>query len=394
MDSMLDILDSFNLTDNEPDNGQSNELQKEPEKPIAKPDLSLSTKDTKGLVKDNAGSSETYSTNRGTSQSESAGSQTGENSSVSVSQKVLPTDTFDDWKKKYNYAGWDEFSKQFGYTPPQKQALENKQQNLKRTAMLKAFTNAASELGKVVGYEQGGMVRKKEYAPLKEIEEAKQAEAEYVKNMDAYNKQAMNYELALRDKYADYLQSMATQINTSKGQSTSQSENQTQTQSEGTQSGQSKNIGYTNPAHFWHPSSGGGSKTNPNGMPETYPITGGGAFYVKGKDKNTTYRAYQAIQDKKDIFTEEEQKYLDGIVTNLSNANDDEKYETEYRYVVAAGQILLDHYYEAQAALQNAENSKDPELVRTAAIAFGKKLQDVLKYVQKTGIDLNVITGE
>ena len=117
------------------------------------------------------------------------------------------------------------------YTPPSRQELDKKQKQRQTVAWIKGLGGAANELAKMIGVSAGGDAAVGQYT-IPEVEEAKKDEEDYLKKLEKYKERGLDYELGLRDKYAQYLQNMATSVSKggSQTQTTSQQEGESLSQ--------------------------------------------------------------------------------------------------------------------------------------------------------------------
>ena len=124
--AIIDVLDAVEIRNDE-DTGQE-ETQPLPttEKPPLKQqyeEVKGSPVDTNGMTKTGQSVSESasYGQTRGTSEGTSTTQQ------EHITEKVEPKTSMEQWREKYKYKDWADFSKDIGYTPPSKEKLEQKQ---------------------------------------------------------------------------------------------------------------------------------------------------------------------------------------------------------------------------------------------------------------------------
>ena len=415
--AMLDVLDALNVSDEQVLNDFEEQLQSEEaaktteqstpttqppdDKPKTAPKSSIQseykaskpdTPTTKGMVKTGVSQSNQATFSEGESQSTSTSQGTSDN----VQYKVEPDISMDDWKKKYQYKDWSEFSKEMGYTPPSAEDLEKKQKLQRQVAWIKGLGGAANELAKMIGVSAGGDALKQEYK-IDEVDEYKKDKEDYLKKLEDYKTKGMNYELGLRDKYAQYMQNMAKTV--SSGKSTSQTDQAGTTTQRGEVAGTNEtwqdaaSVKARNAANW----ASARAKTEQKKV-EQYGF-GWGTFTIntdQTKDKAVVNRAYQALKNHK-ALSEEQKKALRTITPQISTDNSDkldESIDNQYRYVVAATKVLLDDAYRLNDEIQEALKSEDP-LQYSKAEGLKNELEkkeQAIQDLQKTGIEFQHYT--
>jgi len=346
--AIIDVLDAVEIRNDE-DTGQE-ETQPLPttEKPPLKQqyeEVKGSPVDTKGMTKTGQSVSESasYGQTRGTSEGTSTTQQ------EHITEKVEPKTSMEQWREKYKYKDWADFSKDIGYTPPSKEKLEQKQKDLRTTAWIKGLGGVANELAKMIGVQAGGDAAVGQYT-IPETEEAKKAEEDYLKKLEAYKTKGLEYELGLRDKYAQYMQNMASTL--SRGVSDTQTQSAQEGETLGQQVSETDTLMNTIDVNIDRALKRSqinklNEKDEKEAKPaETYPKSNGNYFSINAydrKNRDKVNRGYQYIStNAKKYFTPSEQKELSDIVTKSPNRTEDEQYDMAYRYMVAGTKLLLD----------------------------------------------------
>jgi hypothetical protein len=114
------------------------------------------------------------------------------------------------------------------------------------------------------------------------------------------------------------------------------------------------------------------------------------------KDKAVVNRAYQALKNHP-ALSDEQKKRLKTITPQISPDNSgklDESLYNQYRYVVAATQVLLDDAYRLKEEIDEAIQSGDPiqESKAEGLLKELKKKEQAIQDLQNTGIDFQHYT--
>ena len=225
--AIIDVLDAVEV--------KNDEDMQETTPPVEKPPLQQQYEAMKKETPSTSGMTKTGQT---LGETTSYGQTRGESTGVSQTQqeyrtsKELPETSMEEWKNRFKYKDWGEFASDIGYTPPSRQELDKKQKQRQTVAWIKGLGGAANELAKMIGVSAGGDAAVGQYT-IPEVEEAKKDEEDYLKKLEKYKERGLDYELGLRDKYAQYLQNMATSV--SKGGSKTQTASQQEGESFGQQ---------------------------------------------------------------------------------------------------------------------------------------------------------------
>ena len=395
--AIIDVLDAVEIRNDEDTVQEETQPLPTTEKPPLKQqyeEVKGSPVDTNGMTKTGQSVSESasYGQTRGTSEGTSTTQQ------KHITEKVEPKTSMEQWREKYKYKDWADFSKDIGYTPPSKEELEQKQKDLRTTAWIKGLGGAANELAKMIGVQAGGDAAVGQYT-IPETEEAKKAEEDYLQKLEEYKTKGLEYELGLRDKYAQYMQNMAGTL------SRGVSDTQTQSTQEGETLGQQTTKGETyrdtssvNAENAFRYAQIKKLKdegvTNP--QMETHPYGKNKYFSIQAydeKDKSKINRAYTFLRESnsKGKFTANEMEILKEIVTSDKGdkAREKEDYQAQYRYVIQATKMLLDR----AEGLENALNY--PYLSKDEATKIGEQINDIYNTLNKlNSIGINLILSE
>lgn len=416
--ALLDVLDAVNIPEDEALRSfeealatQSTEVPEETkpttttEKPEDKPKTTQktptiqdeytqskpTTPDTKGMVQTGVTTSNASTYNESKTQGESVSQGTSDN----VQYKVEPDISMEDWKKKYQYKDWSEFSKEMGYNPPSEKDLAERQKTQRQVAWIKGLGGVANEFAKMIGVSAGGDAAKQEYK-IDEVDQYAKEKEDYLKKLEEYKTKGMSYELGLRDKYAQYMQNMAKTISSGRTSSQTQQEGTSEQRGESVganQTWQDKGSVNARNAANW----AAARKTTEEKKPESYPFSRG-VFTIytnQTKDKAVVNRAYQSLQGNKGVFSQDQQKELNIITPKISPSNPNRKEEeasNQYRYVVAATQMLLDDAYNLRDKIEEAIASDDPlQQYKLPQLQQQlKQKEQAINALQDTGIDFQL----
>ena len=148
--ALLDVLDAVNIPEDEALQSFEKELATQPtevpeetkpttttEKPEDKPKTTQSTttekpsiwqqyNDAKGTPRTGSATVHTQGTSASYGRSQTQGVSEGQTTNAQRTERVEPNISMEDWKKKYQYKDWSEFSKEMGYNPPSEKDLADR----------------------------------------------------------------------------------------------------------------------------------------------------------------------------------------------------------------------------------------------------------------------------
>lgn len=387
--AIIDVLDAVEV--------KNDEDMQETTPPVEKPPLQ---QQYEAVKKETPSTSDMTKTGQTLGETTSYGQTRGESTGVSQTQqeyrtsKELPETSMDEWKNRFKYKDWGEFASDIGYTPPSRQELDKRQKKLQTVAWIKGLGGAANELAKMIGVSAGGDAAVGQYT-IPEVEESKKEEEEYLKKLEKYKERGLDYELGLRDKYAQYLQNMATSVSKGGSQTQTASKQEGESLSQQTTKGETyRDTSSVNAENAFR--SAQIKKLKDAGVTkpqiETHPFGKNKYFSVQAydeKDKSKVNRAYTFLTESKGKFTPNEMEILKGIVTSGKGDKTREKedYEAQYRYTIQAIKMLLDR----AEGLENLLNN--PNLSYDEATKIGEQINDIyntLNSLNSIGINLNL----
>lgn len=387
--AIIDVLDAVEV--------KNDEDMQETTPPVEKPPLQQQYEAVKKETPSTSGMTKTGQTlGETTSYGQTRGASTG----VSQTQqeyrtsKELPETSMEEWKNRFKYKDWGEFASDIGYTPPSRQELDKKQKERQTVAWIKGLGGAANELAKMIGVSAGGDAAVGQYT-IPEVEEAKKDEEDYLKKLEKYKERGLDYELGLRDKYAQYLQNMATSVSKGGSQTQTASQQEGESLSQQTTKGETyRDTASVNAENAFRYAQIKKLKDEGVTKPqiETHPFGKNKYFSVQAydeKDKSKVNRAYTFLSESKGKFTANEMEILKGIVTSGKGDKTEEKedYQAQYRYTIQATKMLLDR----AEALENVLNN--PYLSKDEATKIGEQIEDIyntLNSLNSIGINLNL----
>lgn len=395
--AIIDVLDAVEIRNDEDTVQEKTQPLPTTEKPPLKQqyeEIKGSPVDTNGMTK--TGKSVSKSASYGQTIGTSEGTSTTQQEHIT--EKVEPKTSMEQWREKYKYKDWADFSKDIGYTPPSKEKLEQKQKDLRTTAWIKGLGGVANELAKMIGVQAGGDAAVGQYT-IPETEEAKKAEEDYLKKLEAYKAKGLEYELGLRDKYAQYMQNMAGTL--SRGVSDTQTQSAQEGETLGQQVSETDTLMNTIDVNIDRALKR--AQTNKLNEKEAKKVEqygfSKGTFTINTdqmKDKAVVNRAYQALKNHP-ALSDEQKKWLKTITPQISPDNRDKLDESlynQYRYVVAATRVLLDDAYRLKEEIDEAIQSGDPlqESKVEGLLKELKKKEQAIQDLQNTGIDFQHYT--
>lgn len=387
--AIIDVLDAVEV--------KNDEDMQETTTPVEKPPLQQQYEAVKKETPSTSGMTKTGQT---LGETTSYGQTRGESTGVSQTQqeyrtsKELPETSMEEWKNRFKYKDWGEFASDIGYTPPSRQELDKKQKQRQTVAWIKGLGGAANELAKMIGVSAGGDAAVGQYT-IPEVEEAKKAEEDYLKKLEKYKERGLDYELGLRDKYAQYLQNMATSVSKGGSQTQTASQQEGESLSQQTTKGETyRDTASVNAENAFRYAQIKKLKDAGVTKPqiETHPFGKNKYFSVQAydeRDKSKVNRAYTFLSESKGKFTPNEMKILKGIVTSGKGDKTQEKedYQAQYRYTIQATKMLLDR----AEGLENLLNN--PNLSNDEATKIGEQINDIyntLNSLNSIGINLNI----
>lgn len=387
--AIIDVLDAVEV--------KNDEDMQETTPPVEKPPLQQQHEAVKKETPSTSGMTKTGQTQGETL---SYGQTRGESTGVSQTQqeyrtsKELPETSMEEWKNRFKYKDWGEFASDIGYTPPSRQELDKKQKQRQTVAWIKGLGGAANELAKMIGVSAGGDAAVGQYT-IPEVEESKKAEEDYLKKLEKYKERGLDYELGLRDKYAQYLQNMATSVSKGGSQTQTASQQEGESLSQQTTKGETyRDTASVNAENAFRYAQIKKLKDAGVTKPqiETHPFGKNKYFSVQAydeKDKSKVNRAYTFLTESKGKFTPNEMEILKGIVTSGEGDKTREKedYQAQYRYTIQAIKMLLDRAEGLENLLNNPNLSKDE------ATKIGEQINDTYNTLNKLnsiGINLNL----
>jgi hypothetical protein len=429
--ALLDVLDAVNIPEDEALQSFEKELATQPtevpeetkpttttEKPEDKPKTTQSTttekpsiwqqyNDAKGTPRTGSATVHTQGTSASYGRSQTQGVSEGQTTNTQRTERVEPNISMEDWKKKYQYKDWSEFSKEMGYNPPSEKDLAERQKTQRQVAWIKGLGGIANEFAKMIGVSAGGDAAKQEYK-IDEVDKYAKEKEDYIKKLEEYKTKGMTYELGLRDKYAQYMQNMAATVSAGQGTSKQTSE----------QEGESMNIGETDNKQWGYASRPTPRQTtttttttkpfpNPYGTDPTTGKTKVFEFnYDANKDNATTNGAFVYIKENaSDILNKNEMDEYNSIIdkTTRNGATENETQPARYQAVVYVTSKLLQHKDELTEQLiqeqQKLEKLKEQGAVYTIGAQAAKvnsiidkidKLEDQFNNLNATGVNIQL----
>ena len=427
--ALLDVLDAVNIPEDEALQSFEEELATQPtevpeetkptpptEKPEDKPKTTQSTttekpsiwqqyNDAKGTPRTGSATVHTQGTSASYGRSQTQGVSEGQTTNVQRTERVEPNISMEDWKKKYQYKDWSEFSKEMGYNPPSEKDLAERQKTQRQVAWIKGLGGVANEFAKMIGVSAGGDAARQEYK-IDEVDQYAKEKEDYIKKLEEYKTKGMSYELGLRDKYAQYMQNMAATI--SAGQGTSKQTS--------TQEGENMQIGQTESDQYGYgsrptprPTTTTTTTTKPTPYPYGQTNDGKGKIFtfnydVEG-DKATTDRAFVYVsKEAKDLLTKEEQKQYENVINKTSDKggrSENENQSSRYQAVIYVTGRLLSKKDALTEQLQREQDAfaalppETPTYIKANQVSRIKsisntlnRIEDAINGINSTGVNL------